>query len=143
MKKATDDHNPECDAWRVCIRTEEEKNKIIESCHAGAGGINLAYSTCIEVNMNTIICMFLHVTGGHLERDKTIEKVVSCIFRETSVRTRDICAACYQCQRMNSKFLKSDAKLHPVPIRKYKTGEFKPMQMTLDFLHIFSYVGWD
>ena len=24
--------------WRVCIRTEKEKSKIMDSCHAGTGG---------------------------------------------------------------------------------------------------------
>ena len=51
VKKAKDASNPECDAWRVCFRTEEERKKIIEACHAGAGGILfklIAYSTCID-----------------------------------------------------------------------------------------------
>ena len=25
--------------WRICVRTEEEKQRILESCHAGAEGV--------------------------------------------------------------------------------------------------------
>ena len=38
--------------WRMCVRSEEEKKRILESCHGGAA-------------------------GGHFGRDETLEKICS------------------------------------------------------------------
>ena len=26
--------------WKICVRSEDEKKRIMESCHAGVGGMN-------------------------------------------------------------------------------------------------------
>ena len=29
----------ESESWKICVQSDEEKTKIIESCHAGVGGM--------------------------------------------------------------------------------------------------------
>ena len=41
-RKAAAKEGGDLDVWRVCVRTEEEKNKILECCHAGIEGNSLA-----------------------------------------------------------------------------------------------------
>ncbi|KAL5503401.1 hypothetical protein EMCRGX_G010343 [Ephydatia muelleri] len=69
--------------WRVCVRSDEEKERILESCHAGVA--------------DKISARFF---WKNMYED--IKKYVK---------------ECDVCQRMNPKFVKSNAKLHPVPVR--------------------------
>ncbi|KAL5508860.1 hypothetical protein EMCRGX_G004118 [Ephydatia muelleri] len=79
--------------WRVCVRSDEEKERILESCHAG-------------------------VAGSHLGRDKTIDKISARFFWKNMYEDiKKYVKECDVCQRMNPKFVKSNAKLHPVPVR--------------------------
>ena len=56
-------------------------------------------------------------TGGHLGRDKTIEKIASRFFwRNMNDDIRMHVQQCDKCQRTNAKFPKSNKKLHPVAV---------------------------
>ena len=50
------------EGWKICVRTEDEKRRILESRHAVKVYI-IQYDNCIPV--------LVHV-GSHLGRDKTI-----------------------------------------------------------------------
>ena len=39
-RKSKNGKGGDAEPWRVVIRTEEEKKRILESCHAGVGGIH-------------------------------------------------------------------------------------------------------
>ena len=70
------------------------------------------------MNCAYIVIRYLLRLGGHLGRDKTVEKTCSrfywghCMHAEiqTFIRT------CEQCQRVNDKFQKPTALLHPIPV---------------------------
>eukprot|EP00731_Ephydatia_muelleri_P017503 Em0010g601a len=75
------------------LEDDEEKERILESCHAG-------------------------VAGSHLGRDKTIDKISARFFWKNMYEDiKKYVKECDVCQRMNPKFVKSNAKLHPVPVR--------------------------
>ena len=66
-------------------------------------------------------------TGGHLGRDKTLEKLCSRFFWKNM--TEDIrlyVQQCDKCQRMNAKFTKSNAKLHPISVEPQVWHQVKP-----------------
>ena len=69
------DQFPGASEWMVCVRSEEEKKRILESCHGGAA-------------------------GGHFGRDKTLEKICSRFHWRNMVE--EIQEKCPQCQRMNA-----------------------------------------
>ena len=78
--------------WRVCVRSLEDKARIIKSCHAGP-------------------------TGGHFGRDKTLDKISSRFFWKHMVEEiRDYVSKCPECQKMNAAFVKTNAKLHPIRV---------------------------
>lgn len=84
---------PGASEWRVCVRSEEDKRRILESCHGGTA-------------------------GGHFGRDKTLEKICSRFhWRNMVEEIREYVKKCPQCQRMNANFIKSNAKLHPIPVQ--------------------------
>ena len=43
--------------WRRCVRTEEEKQRILESCHAGAEGVVVPFGsmTCHSLGMTNML----------------------------------------------------------------------------------------
>ena len=60
----------------------------------------------------------LPFTGGHLGRDKTIEKIESRFYwKNMNAHIRDFVKRCDKCQRSNATFVKSNAKLHPIPVQ--------------------------
>ncbi|KAL5509260.1 hypothetical protein EMCRGX_G004598 [Ephydatia muelleri] len=78
------------EGWKIWVRTEDEKRRILESCHAG-------------------------IEGNHLGRDKTIQKISSRFFwKNINEDIRIFVQRCEKCQRTNAKFSKSNAKLHPI-----------------------------
>ena len=98
--------------WRICVRTDEEKQSILESCHAGAEG-NIA----IYIASLIVIIIEILTLGGHLGRDKTIEKVLSRFYwKNINGDVRKFVQCCDKCQRTNATFKKSNATLHPVPV---------------------------
>ena len=55
--------------------------------------------------------------GGHLGRDKTIEKITSRFYwRNMNAEIREFVAHCDRCQKTNPTFAKSNAKLHPIAV---------------------------
>ena len=57
------------------------------------------------------------IEGGHLGRDKTIEKICSRFFwKNMTEDIKDFVKRCPKCQTMNASFNKSNAVLHPVPV---------------------------
>ena len=42
-KKATDDGS-DSSVWKMCIRSEEERMRVVKSCHEGVGGITATIS---------------------------------------------------------------------------------------------------
>ena len=57
-------------------------------------------------------------TGGHLGRDKTIEKICSRFYwgRGMAEEIKEFVRACDKCQQVNDKFHKPSAVLHPIPV---------------------------
>ncbi len=89
--KATE-QMPGASKWKICIRSEEEKKKILDSCHSGI--------------------------AGHFGRDKTLNKICSRFHWKNIVEDIwNFVKKCPQCQRMNANFVKSNAQLHPIPVQ--------------------------
>ena len=63
----------------------------------------------------------IHVltAGGHLGKDKTLEKVSSRFYWEgMSNDIKNYIKLCDVCQRMNDvKFVKAKCELHPIPVK--------------------------
>ena len=79
--------------WRICVRTVEDKKRILQSCHG-------------------------ETAGGHFGRDKTIEKVCSRFFWKDMVEEiRTYVKNCPKCQKMNANFVKTIAQLHSVQVQ--------------------------
>lgn len=80
------------ETWRICVRTVKEKMRVLRSCHAG-------------------------MEGGHLGRDKTIEKICSRFFwKNMTDDIKNYVKRCDSCQKMNARFTKSSAELHPIAV---------------------------
>ena len=63
------------------------------------------------------IFLCVSIVGSHLGRDKTVEKITSRFFwRNMNEEIRQFVQNCDKCQRMNAKFVKSNAKLHLIPV---------------------------
>ena len=60
----------------------------------------------------------LHIhKGSHLGRDKTIEKISARVFWKNMYDDiKKYVKGCDACQLMSPKFVKCNAKLHPVPV---------------------------
>ena len=56
--------------------------------------------------------------GGHLGRDKTLEKICSRFYlgRGMAEEIKEFVRTCDKCQRVNDKFHKPTAVLHPIPV---------------------------
>lgn len=67
-----------------------------------------------------IFAFILHDThaGGHLGRDKTIDKVCSRFYwgRKMAAEVKEYVKTCDICQRVNDVFLKPQVELHPIPV---------------------------
>jgi len=72
--------------WRVCVRLEEKKARILESCHLGVAGIIswqmylcCNYIMIVHVMMQHILLCFIcmYRCRSHLGRDKTVEEITS------------------------------------------------------------------
>ena len=60
----------------------------------------------------------MNSAGGHLGRDKTLEKICTRFFwKSMTDDIREYVQQCDKCQRMNAKFNKSNAKLHSVAVK--------------------------
>ena len=56
--------------------------------------------------------------GGHFGRDKTLDKICSRFYWQFMVQEiREYVKCCKQCQQMNAAFVKTNAKLHPIPVQ--------------------------
>jgi hypothetical protein len=60
----------------------------------------------------------IFATGGHLGRDKTLEKISSRFYWRPNMTddVKDFVSKCERCQRTNDKFTKPGSVLHPIPI---------------------------
>lgn len=80
----------------------------------------VTYVFCIGVKSYSILdlnCLQCCI-GCHLGRDKTMEKVRSRFFwRDMNADIREFVQCCDKCQRMNPKFNKAAATLHPIPVK--------------------------
>ena len=57
-------------------------------------------------------------TGSHLGKHKTLEKISARFYwRNMYEDIKLFVKVCEKCQKMNPKFIKSNAVLHPVPVR--------------------------
>ena len=80
--------------WRICVRSNDEKQRILQSCHSGTA-------------------------GGHFGRDKTTEKICSRFYwKNMFEEIRAYVLTCVQCQKMNARFVKSNAQLHPIAVQQ-------------------------
>ena len=59
-----------------------------------------------------------YATGGHLGRDKTLEKISGRFYWRSNMTNdvKDFVTLCERCQRTNDKFTKPGSVLHPIPI---------------------------
>ena len=66
-----------------------------------------------------VALIYNHIGGGHLGRDKTLEKICSRFFwKNMGDDIRRFLLTCDVCQRTSdAKFVKVDAALHPIPIK--------------------------
>ena len=78
----------------------------------------LCYYCAFILRLKLMILCFPPFTGGHLGRDKTIEKIESRFYwRNMNGDIRDFVQRCDKCQRANPTFTKSNAKLHPIAVQ--------------------------
>ena len=76
----------------MCVRSEEEKKRILESRHGGVAGVTLG-----GIKPWRFVPGFIGVTW-------LIEEI------------REYVKKCPQCQRMYANFMKLNTKLHPIPV---------------------------
>ena len=88
-------------AYLRVVKDVEARNKVLKSVHEGAG------ETIQSKSM-----------GGHVGRDKTIQKLVDANmwWPRMNIDARHVVKTCAQCQRGNTRFDKAATKLHPIPI---------------------------
>lgn len=79
--------------WKLCVRSEEDKERILRSCHESQ-------------------------SGGHLGRDKTTEKICSRFYwgRNMHSEIHEFVKSCERCQRNNDVFHKPHSTLRPIPV---------------------------
>ena len=97
--------------WRLCLRHEDEKRRILQSCHESQTGELLNYEAYLPfvhvVYMNdSVLFVYVSDAGGHLGRDKTIEKICSRFYwgRNMHKEIHDYIRSCERCQRNNDVF---------------------------------------
>lgn len=88
-------------AYLRVVKDVEVRKKVLKSVHEGAG------ETIQSISM-----------GGHVGRDKTIQKLVDANmwWPRMNIDARQFVKTCAQCQRGNTRFDKAATKLHPIPI---------------------------
>ena len=65
--------------------------------------------------INLLDCFF--TAGGHFGHDKTVEKICCQFYWKNMYDDiREFVQHCPKCQQMNARFIKSNAKLHPIPV---------------------------
>ena len=112
------------DNWRICVRSEEKNVVFLNHAILELQVWEVArciftvatswLSTSCKVFLLSFICTDV---GSHLGRNKTVEKITSCFFwRNMNEEIRQFVQNCDKCQRMNAKFVKRNAKLHPIPV---------------------------
>ena len=84
-----------------------------------ASAVHFNHTKTVSVSLaNNNYNLFMFALGSHLGRDKTLEKITSRFFwRNMNDEIRQFVQKCDKCQRMNPKFVKSNAKLHPIPVQ--------------------------
>ena len=109
--------------WRLCVRHEDEKRRILQSCHESQTGELLNYEAylpfvhVVYVN-DSVLFVYVSDAGGHLGRDKTIEKICSRFYwgQNMHKEIHDYIRSCERCQRNNDIFHKPHSTLHPIPV---------------------------
>ena len=106
----------ECE-WKLCIKTVEEKQRVLRSCHSSATG---NYYTRLSELISLIYTgyTFICYAGGHFGRDKATEKVCSRVYWGKCMHAEiaDYIKRCDVCQRVNNRFNKPPCELHPIPV---------------------------
>ena len=83
------------------------------------------YSTCrkriLLISFRLKLCLLLSkfvCAGGHLGRDKTVEKICSHFYWGKGMyeEIRGYVRTCDICQQVNDKFEKTSSELHPIPV---------------------------
>ena len=74
------------------------------------------------------------LSGGHLGRDKTFEKIAAKFFwRNMYEEITAFVRHCHQCQTVNDKFTKPTGQLHPI---KVEPGFWKMVRLSIEH-HVF------
>lgn len=63
--------------------------------------------------------LFFSGSGGHLGKDKTTDKICSRFYWGHGMHAdiQEFVKTCDKCQRVNDKFQKPTAVLHPIPVK--------------------------
>lgn len=111
--------------WRVCVRLEEKKARILESCHLGVAGIISCqmylccnYIMIVHVMQRILLCFICMYRCRSLYRqrqDSGRDHITLLLEKYMNKEIRQYVQNCDKCQQMNAKFVKSNAKLHPIP----------------------------
>ena len=77
-RRASGEDDESGEPWRIAVKTEDEKQRILESCHARVGG-RLHACTVLRTRECSLHTIESHnfTPGGHLGRDKKIQKIES------------------------------------------------------------------
>ena len=72
----------------------------------------------LSTSCKVFLLSFIYIdVGSHLGRDKTVKKITSRFFWwNMNEEIRQFVQNCDKCQRTNAKFVKSNTKLHPIPV---------------------------
>ena len=81
----------------------------------------LVFHFNFQKNLNLVelqVLQMKYATGGHLGRDKTLEKISGRFYWKSNMTNdvKDFVTLCERCQRTNDKFTKPGSVLHPIPI---------------------------
>ena len=103
--------------WKIVVRSEEERRRIMESCHSSPHGRCCMVGIILYYLWDVIQKPFVSL-GGHFGRDKTYEKITSRFYwPEMAKEVREYVASCDICQRTNDgKFVKAAPSLHPIKV---------------------------
>ena len=53
--KKAGDNGADTSVWKICVRNEEEKGRILKSCHEGLGGALIFHSLCTLILYKKIV----------------------------------------------------------------------------------------